>query len=171
MIAYLVNRIFQACFTLLAVSLVAFVMFNFVGDPVSNMVGQETTSEDYEALREKMGLNDPTIMQFGRFVANAARGNFGISYRMQRPVADIIAELKGIKEAVQPSDILLIADAMTGQDFGTIGMVAFLRQRCHRGGGGDKSRSAYAQGVEIPHTPRNNALPLPDDADHAFVPV
>ena len=92
MITYLVNRIFQAFFTLLAVSLVAFVMFNFVGDPVSNMVGQETTSEDYEALREKMGLNDPTIMQFGRFVANAARGNLGISYRMQRPVADIIAE-------------------------------------------------------------------------------
>ncbi len=73
-------------------ALVAFLLFNYVGDPVSNMLGQEASFEDREGLRERLGLNDPFIVQFGRFVGGAVQGEFGISYRLQRPVADLLAE-------------------------------------------------------------------------------
>ncbi len=77
---------------MLAVSLIAFVMFTFVGDPVDQMVGLETTIEERNALREQLGLNDPTPIQFLRFVGNAIQGDFGISYQFKRPVATILGE-------------------------------------------------------------------------------
>ena len=73
-------------------ALVAFSMFTYAGDPVNNMVGQEASREDREALRERLGLNDPFVLQFGRFVGRAVHGEFGISYQLQRPVEHLIAE-------------------------------------------------------------------------------
>lgn len=92
MIAYLVKSLAQAVLVMLTVALVAFSMFRFVGDPVSNLVGQEATVEDREQLARDLGLADPIPVQFARFVANAAQLQFGISYRQGRPVADLIAE-------------------------------------------------------------------------------
>ena len=92
MFSYLVNRVFQAIGVLLVVALLSFVIFNYVGDPINNMVGQEATLEDREELRERLGLNDSVIVQFVRFVANAAEGEFGISYQFQRRVSDLILE-------------------------------------------------------------------------------
>lgn len=92
MIAYLVKSLAQAVLVMLTVALVAFSMFRFVGDPVSNLVGQEATVEDRERLARDLGLADPIPVQFARFVANAAQLQFGISYRQGRPVADLIAE-------------------------------------------------------------------------------
>lgn len=77
---------------MVVVSLVSFMLFNFVGDPVDNMVGQEASYEERVAMRDNLGLNDPFLIQFGRFMGNAMQGEFGISYRIQRPVADLIAE-------------------------------------------------------------------------------
>lgn len=77
---------------MLVVALVAFSLFRYVGDPVHNMMGQEATQEDRQELRERLGLTDPIPMQFARFVGNAARGEFGISYRAAQPVASLIAE-------------------------------------------------------------------------------
>ena len=74
------------------VALIAFAMFQFVGDPINNMVGQDTTQEEREQLRENLGLNDPFIVQFGRFALNAAQGDFGISYKYKTPVSDLIFE-------------------------------------------------------------------------------
>ncbi|WP_366555017.1 ABC transporter permease [Aquibaculum sediminis] len=92
MFAFLVRRLLQSIVVMLVVGLVAFSLFNFVGDPIHNMVGQEATTEQREELREQLGLNDPFPLQFARFVANAAQGEFGISYRMARPVDVVIAE-------------------------------------------------------------------------------
>lgn len=92
MLAFLVRRLLQSIVVMLVVGLVAFSLFNFVGDPIHNMVGQEATTEQREELREQLGLNDPFPLQFARFVANAAQGEFGISYRMARPVDVVIAE-------------------------------------------------------------------------------
>jgi peptide/nickel transport system permease protein len=91
-LAYTLHRVVQSVGVMLAVAFVSFVLFNYIGDPVNNMVGQEATVADREELRERLGLNDPTVVQFGRFVAGAARGHFGISYKLQRPVAVLIAE-------------------------------------------------------------------------------
>lgn len=92
MIAFLIQRALQAVAVVLAVALVSFLLFNYVGDPVNNMVGQEASLADREAIREALGLNDPFLVQFARFVGNAIQGEFGISLRLQRPVADLIAE-------------------------------------------------------------------------------
>lgn len=92
MIAYILRSVAQAVLVLLAVALIAFSMFRFVGDPVSNLVGQEATQADRRELTESLGLNDPVPIQFARFVADAARGEFGISFRHQRKVSLLIAE-------------------------------------------------------------------------------
>ena len=92
MLAFILRRVLQAILVLLAVGLVAFGMFRFIGDPVDSMLGQERTVQDIERLRESLGLNDPVPIQYLSFLGRAATGDFGISYRQARPVADIIAE-------------------------------------------------------------------------------
>ncbi len=92
MIAYILRRVVQSVAVLMIVGLVSFTMFRYVGDPVDNMLGQEATRADREALLERLGLNDPVLVQYARFMGNAARGEFGISYRQGRPVLEIIAE-------------------------------------------------------------------------------
>ena len=110
MIFYVINRILQSIGVMLFTAFVCFILFNYVGDPINNMVGQETTIQDREALREQLGLNDPTVVQFFRFLRNAARGDFGISYRLQRPVRDLIPErLPATLELVFASAILALA--------------------------------------------------------------
>ena len=91
MIGFIVRRLFQSIIVMLVVALIAFTLFRFVGDPVNQMVGIETTPEQREALRERLGLNDPVPVQFVRFVTNAAQFNFGISYQFRQPVADLLA--------------------------------------------------------------------------------
>lgn len=77
---------------MLTVALIAFSMFRYVGDPIASMVGQDTTPEQREQLREQLGLNDPFVVQYAHFVANAVRGDFGISYRHRRPVSELLEE-------------------------------------------------------------------------------
>jgi peptide/nickel transport system permease protein len=92
MIALIIRRIFQSIIVMLVVALVAFTLFRYVGDPVSQMVGQETSIADMERMREELGLNDPVIVQFARFAWNTLQGNFGISYRLGRPVNELFVE-------------------------------------------------------------------------------
>jgi peptide/nickel transport system permease protein len=92
MLAFAIRRLFEAAFVMLTVALLAFVLFRFVGDPINQMVGQDTSLEDRLRLREELGLNDPLAVQFVRFVASAGRFDFGISYQMKQPVTAIIAE-------------------------------------------------------------------------------
>lgn len=92
MFAFVLRRIGQSIFVMFVVAIIAFGMFRFVGDPVHNMVGQQTTMEERERLREELGLNDPFYVQFYKFAKNALRGDFGTSYRHGRPVSELIAE-------------------------------------------------------------------------------
>ena len=90
MLAYIIRRILQSVLVMLVVALVSFALFRFVGDPINSMVGQEATIADREALREQLGLNDPFLTQFATFIGRAAQGDFGISYRLQQPVMELI---------------------------------------------------------------------------------
>ena len=92
MTAFIIRRLLQAILVMLVVALLAFLMFRFVGDPVNQMVGIETSVADREALRERLGLNDPIFIQFARFAWNAAQFNFGVSYQFKQPVASMIFE-------------------------------------------------------------------------------
>ena len=53
------------------------------------MVGEETSDLERAEIRETLGLNDPIPVQFTRFVRNASKGNFGISYQLRRPVSEL----------------------------------------------------------------------------------
>lgn len=87
---FILKRLFQSVFVMLAVAFLAFSLFRFVGDPITQMTGVETSVSDQERLREELGLNDPFILQFGRFTGDMLRGDFGFSYRTRQPVAEMI---------------------------------------------------------------------------------
>lgn len=88
--SFIARRIFQSIFVMLVVSFIAFSLFRYVGDPISNMVGQDTTLEERAQLKEELGLNDSFVVQYTRFIGNAIHGDFGISYRQRRPVVELI---------------------------------------------------------------------------------
>ncbi len=92
MIAFIISRILQALPVMLVVALISFAMFAYVGDPVSIMLGQDYTEAQRAALVAELGLDQPFFVQFARFVGNALQGEFGLSYRLSRPVAQLIAE-------------------------------------------------------------------------------
>ncbi|MCX7327721.1 MAG: ABC transporter permease [Hyphomicrobiales bacterium] len=92
MLAYILRSLTQATLVMLAVAFIAFSMFRYVGDPVASIVGQDATLKDRQELTESLGLNDPFPLQFVRFLGNALQGDFGISYRQGRPVAELLIE-------------------------------------------------------------------------------
>src|SRR5215475_8445512 len=92
MLAFTLRRAIQAIGVMIAVGIIAFAMFRFAGDPVNQMVGQDTSVAAREAIRQSLGLDDPVIMQFGRFALNAAQFKFGISYQFRLPVTNLLME-------------------------------------------------------------------------------
>src|SRR5215204_678972 len=92
MAAFIVRRLLQAMLVMLTVALIAFLLFQYVGDPVSQMVGQDATPEDCAQLRRDLGLDQPFYVQFAHFIGNAAQGDFGISLRQGRAVSTLIKE-------------------------------------------------------------------------------
>jgi peptide/nickel transport system permease protein len=92
MLAFILRRLGQAALVLLVVGICAFVLFQFVGDPVGNMVGQDTTQAQREQLRADLGLDKPALVQFAIFVRHAVQGDFGLSLRQGRTVSSLIGE-------------------------------------------------------------------------------
>ena len=92
MLAFVVRRLLQAILVMLTVAFVAFLLFQYVGDPVTQMLGQDATPEDRARLRADLGLDQPFFVQFATFVGNAVQGDFGISLRQGRAVSTLIEE-------------------------------------------------------------------------------
>ncbi|MFN3293653.1 MAG: ABC transporter permease [Gemmobacter sp.] len=92
MLGFLVRRIVQSVFVMLAVALIAFMMFRFMGDPVNSMVAENATVAEREDVRARLGLDQPLYVQYARFVTRAAQGDFGLSWRNARPVSNLLAE-------------------------------------------------------------------------------
>jgi len=92
MLAFVLRRLLQAAVVMLTVAFIAFMLFQFVGDPVTNLLGQEATPEQREQLRADLGLDQPFPVQFAKFVSNAVHGEFGLSLRQGRKVSTLIAE-------------------------------------------------------------------------------
>jgi peptide/nickel transport system permease protein len=91
-LAFILRRILQGIVVMLVVGFIAFSLFNFVGDPVSQMTPPEATQADRDAMRHMLGLDRPFYVQFGTFLGNALHGNFGLSLRLGRPVSALLAE-------------------------------------------------------------------------------
>jgi peptide/nickel transport system permease protein len=92
LLAFILRRLLQSVVVMAVVAFVAFGLFNFTGDPVGFMVGQDATIEDRERLRSDLGLDRPFYVQFARFAGNAVQGDFGLSLRQGRPVSTLLKE-------------------------------------------------------------------------------
>jgi len=92
MAAFILRRLGQAILVMLAVGLIAFALFRFVGDPVLFMLGQDATPEDRVRVTQQLGLDQPFYVQYARFVERALHGEFGLSLRQVRPVKSLLIE-------------------------------------------------------------------------------
>src|ERR1700746_1701453 len=92
MLAFTLPRAIQAIAVMIAVGIIAFAMFRFAGDPVNQMVSIDSSAAQRAAIRESLGLNDPVLVQFARYFANAVQFKFGVSYQFRQPVADLLKE-------------------------------------------------------------------------------
>ena len=92
MFAFILRRLIQAVFVMVTVAFIAFMLFQFVGDPVLFMLGQDATADQVRELRTALGLDRSFLVQFWHFLLNAAQGEFGISLRQGGKVSRLIAE-------------------------------------------------------------------------------
>jgi ABC-type dipeptide/oligopeptide/nickel transport system permease component len=123
--AYALQRILLVIPVLFGVSIAAFMMSHLVpGDPVSVMLGEQATAADVARLREELGLNDPIYVQYGRYLSNAVRGDFGTSIRSGQPV------LEEIMTRVPSTLVLTLCAVATAAVVGmTLGILAAISKR------------------------------------------
>jgi len=91
MFAFIIRRISQAIFVMLIISLVGFSIKSKIGDPVRDLVGERVTPQERAKIRQKLGLNDPFLMQYVKFVDDALHGNLGVSFFYKKPALQVIA--------------------------------------------------------------------------------
>jgi peptide/nickel transport system permease protein len=92
MLAFILQRLIQAAVVMVTVAFIAFLLFQYVGDPVVFLLGQDATQEQIDQLRADLGLNQPFVVQFWHFLVNAVQGEFGLSLRQGAKVSRLIAE-------------------------------------------------------------------------------
>jgi peptide/nickel transport system permease protein len=90
MFAFIIRRIIQATVVMLVIGFIGFSVKHQLGDPVRDLVGVSVSVEEREALRQELGLNDPFLVQYGRFVKNAMHGDLGRSFFFKQPALDVI---------------------------------------------------------------------------------
>ena len=92
MLAFILRRLIQAVIVMVTVAFIAFMLFQYVGDPVTSLLGQDATQDQRDQLRKDLGLDQSFPLQFARFIGNAVQGEFGLSLRQGRKVSALIAE-------------------------------------------------------------------------------
>ncbi|WP_313300846.1 ABC transporter permease [Diaphorobacter sp.] len=92
MLAFILRRLIQAVIVMVTVAFISFMLFQYVGDPVVTMLGQDATPQQIAKVRAELGLDQPFIVQFWHFLLNAAQGDFGLSLRQGAKVSRLIAE-------------------------------------------------------------------------------
>jgi len=92
MFAFILRRLAQAVIVMVSVAFIAFMLFQYVGDPVVFLLGQDATPDQVRELRTELGLDRPFFVQFWHFLANAVQGEFGLSLRQGAKVSRLIAE-------------------------------------------------------------------------------
>ncbi|QNK65113.1 ABC transporter permease [Variovorax sp. PAMC26660] len=92
MTAFVLRRLIQAVIVMVAVAFIAFLLFQYVGDPVVFLLGQDAKPDQIRELRSALGLDQPFFVQFWHFLVNAAQGEFGLSLRQGAKVSRLIGE-------------------------------------------------------------------------------
>lgn len=90
--AYIANRVVQMAIAVFGISVIVFIITNMIGDPVNVLLPPETPREQREIFREAMGFNRPLVVQYFDFLSDAVRGDFGYSFRSERPAMTIVME-------------------------------------------------------------------------------
>ena len=90
MLRFLSTRLWNGLLVMLGVTFIAFLLFSYVGDPVGNLVGETATVAQKEEMRLAMGLDQPLLLRFAKYVGLAVQGEFGISYRNLEPVSKLL---------------------------------------------------------------------------------
>lgn len=109
MFAFLVRRIGQAIIVMLVISVIAFSIQDNLGDPLRELVGQSVSEEQRQILRDQMGLNDPFLVQYWRFLKKAIHGDLGTSYFFKRPALDVILQkLPATLELVIGASLIIV---------------------------------------------------------------
>ena len=116
---YFISKLFQSFLLLFGVLLLVFIMVRVTGDPAALMMPREASPEDVEAFREKMGFNDPTLVQFSRFITKAVTGDFGNSLHFKSPAMPMV--VKRLPATVQLALTGLIFAIIVGIPFGLVG--------------------------------------------------
>ena len=91
-VRFLARRLIQAVIVMFVISVIGFSIQDNLGDPLREMVGQSVSEEERQALRDELGLNDPFLVQYGRFLGNAVQGDLGTSYFFKRPALEVIGD-------------------------------------------------------------------------------
>ncbi|NQZ30480.1 MAG: ABC transporter permease [Oceanospirillaceae bacterium] len=109
MIAFLINRLFQAAIVMFVISLLSFSIQDNLGDPLRELVGQSVSEADRMELREELGLNDSFLTQYFRFAGKAIQGDLGTSYFFKEPALEVILKkLPATLELVFGATVLII---------------------------------------------------------------
>lgn len=86
---YIIKRVLQALITILGVTIVVFLLIRITGDPVSAMMPPEATKEEYEVMRQFLGLDRPIHIQYWTYLMGILKGDFGESIRFNEPALDV----------------------------------------------------------------------------------
>lgn len=89
--ARLLSRLGQSLLVLLAVSIVSFLVFRYLGDPTVSLLGDDASVAEREALRQQLGFDQPVLVQYAGYLQQVLQGQFGVSYRFHQPVLSVIA--------------------------------------------------------------------------------
>ncbi len=116
---YLLSKLAYSAALLLGVLFLVFMLLHITGDPVSLMVSRHATPAEIEALREELGFNRPVLVQFGDFLSNAFRGDFGNSFRYRQPAMDLV--LQRIPATIELASVALLMAILMGVTIGILG--------------------------------------------------
>ena len=109
MFTFLIKRLIQAVVVMFVISLVAFAIQDNLGDPLREMVGQGVSEAQREALREKLGLNDPFMVKYSRFLTGVVHGDWGTSFIFKKPALQVIlAKLPATLELVLGATLIIV---------------------------------------------------------------
>ena len=121
MLAFVLRRLVQSLVVMLSVALIAFAMFRFIGDPVNQMVGPDTTEAEKAQIRLSLGLGEPVPVQFGRYIGRVLTLDFGISYQFRQSVTALFATR--LPATLELMGISFLVSLLIGVTFGIIAAV------------------------------------------------
>ena len=108
-LTFLVRRLGQMLIVLFVISLLCFAIQSSLGDPLRELVGQSVLEAEREALRDRLGLNDPWFTQYGRFLGNAIQGDLGTSYFFKKPALEVIlSKFSATFELVLAASLIIV---------------------------------------------------------------